>query len=199
MRYANRVFLLALLLVSTPAVSATDINFSFNDGSTVEFYGRTHVPGTVTGILHGLLDTGTSAPTSIEVTSAPAGIQFVNGDYTGNSYSTPGFTTLNGNVLAASYFFNFIDSANNSFQMRFSCTDPLNCGVDTGGLNLLFWNGGNTPIAGTGNQLGFSGVTYGPVSGAVPEPATWAMMLMGFAGMGLSMRRRRRVGVAQIA
>jgi hypothetical protein len=27
---------------------------------------------------------------------------------------------------------------------------------------------------------------------AVPEPATWAMMLIGFAGVGISMRRRRR-------
>lgn len=30
------------------------------------------------------------------------------------------------------------------------------------------------------------------VLGAVPEPTTWAMMLMGFAGVGYSMRRRRR-------
>ncbi len=28
--------------------------------------------------------------------------------------------------------------------------------------------------------------------GAVPEPATWAMMLIGFGGIGFSMRRRRR-------
>ena len=28
--------------------------------------------------------------------------------------------------------------------------------------------------------------------GAVPEPSTWAMMLLGFAGIGAAMRRRRR-------
>ena len=29
-------------------------------------------------------------------------------------------------------------------------------------------------------------------TGAVPEPATWGMMLIGFAGMGIALRRRRR-------
>jgi hypothetical protein len=28
--------------------------------------------------------------------------------------------------------------------------------------------------------------------GSVPEPATWAMMLLGFGGIGMAMRRRRR-------
>jgi len=31
---------------------------------------------------------------------------------------------------------------------------------------------------------------------AVPEPATWAMMLLGFAGLGGALRTRRRVGAA---
>jgi len=36
---------------------------------------------------------------------------------------------------------------------------------------------------------------------AVSEPATWALMLMGFGGMGLAMRRQRRFapGLAQVA
>ena len=35
--------------------------------------------------------------------------------------------------------------------------------------------------------------------GAVPEPATWAMMLLGFAGIGVSLRRRRKPALAQLA
>ena len=39
-----------------------------------------------------------------------------------------------------------------------------------------------------------SGRTYMPTA-AVPEPATWAMMLVGFGAVGASMRRRRKVAV----
>jgi hypothetical protein len=37
------------------------------------------------------------------------------------------------------------------------------------------------------------------VIGAVPEPATWALMLIGFAGIGMTLRRRRQTALAQIA
>lgn len=36
------------------------------------------------------------------------------------------------------------------------------------------------------------------VSG-VPEPASWALMLLGFCGVGIALRRRRMSGLAQIA
>jgi hypothetical protein len=49
-------------------------------------------------------------------------------------------------------------------------------------------------IAGDGFAL--DNVTFGGVAAAVPEPATWAMMLIGFAGLGFaSQARRRAVGV----
>ena len=38
----------------------------------------------------------------------------------------------------------------------------------------------------------------GMVSGGVPEPATWAMMIMGFGAIGGALRGRRRVRVAAI-
>ncbi len=41
-------------------------------------------------------------------------------------------------------------------------------------------------------QLFFSsGITNDPISGAVPEPSTWAMMLLGFAGVGFMAYRRK--------
>ena len=36
----------------------------------------------------------------------------------------------------------------------------------------------------------------GDIPGSVPEPATWAMMGMGFAGLGLVAYRRRRKALA---
>lgn len=37
------------------------------------------------------------------------------------------------------------------------------------------------------------------VAGAVPEPATWAMMLLGFGAIGFAMRRRQSQALAQLA
>jgi len=40
-------------------------------------------------------------------------------------------------------------------------------------------------------QIGDVNFSIAPVTGAVPEPATWALMLLGFGGIGLAMRRRQ--------
>jgi hypothetical protein len=44
--------------------------------------------------------------------------------------------------------------------------------------------------AGTYNT--FKQLRLGGFNGAVPEPATWMMMLLGFGGMGVALRRSRR-------
>jgi hypothetical protein len=47
-----------------------------------------------------------------------------------------------------------------------------------------------TDINGTNGNTGNVGAT---LTGGVPEPATWAMMLVGFGGMGALLRQRRRM------
>ena len=78
-------------------------------------------------------------------------------------------------------------------------TDP---GPETWALlsPILLANGTHT-INVMGTLTGANGAYSGTlnVSNAVPEPATWAMMLLGFGGMGFVMRRRRNPVLAQIA
>lgn len=60
------------------------------------------------------------------------------------------------------------------------------------------WSNGNVPGAGLNYGVGVTNGTdvldyQSPVSlTAVPEPATWAMMLVGFAAAGFTLRRRKR-------
>lgn len=85
------------------------------------------------------------------------------------------------------------------------CTTP---GVGSCGATETFAIN-NVPItAGAPNQISVSGLSRGNGSyggnatfmpAAVPEPATWAMMLLGFGAIGFSMRKRRRPTLAQIA
>jgi hypothetical protein len=53
----------------------------------------------------------------------------------------------------------------------------------------------------TGNNTNASGTLTGNVtiSSAVPEAASWAMMMVGFGAMGIMIRRRRRTALPQLA
>lgn len=43
------------------------------------------------------------------------------------------------------------------------------------------------------DQLYVRATLASPTSGAVPEPSTWAMLIMGFGALGVMMRRRRAI------
>jgi len=91
----------------------------------------------------------------------------------------------------------------------------VNGSVTSDGAGGAFFDFNNTPLNFTYNGGTFtlfvndlavsSGATNTPLNGvirataAVPEPATWGLMLLGFGGIGMAMRRRRRPVLAQIA
>ena len=63
------------------------------------------------------------------------------------------------------------------------------------------YNGGSFTFAVNDVSVSASGIAQilsGQIQ-AVPEPATWGMMLLGFAGIGMALRRRRSPALAQIA
>ena len=46
-------------------------------------------------------------------------------------------------------------------------------------------------FGGTANFIVYDDITFGSdIAGGVPEPSTWAIMLIGFFGLGAAMRRR---------
>jgi len=120
---------------------------------------------------------------------APVGLSLY-----GKSDSNAGLFALSGvspaalsgtwNVLDDSILIKYITvKAANSFALYELSGQGANSGVFTT-LGLLN-NGGNRPKV---SHISF----WQTAAPAVPEPATWAMMIFGFAGIGISMRRRNK-------
>jgi hypothetical protein len=156
--------------------------------------------------------TGTTAGSTFAITNVdnvgvPQTVDFRTTTDTGGAYTS---------------FFDFSNTDNGFYN--FSLITSTLGGTVT--LAQLLTGGGSTVLqtsTGSSNSLSLltgnltAGTTYrfsytsnfptggGTTSGnasfyvAVPEPATWALMLLGFGGMGMVLRRRRRPALAQIA
>ena len=94
--------------------------------------------------------------------------------YSGNS-ATP-FLTLFGNTLNAVPALGFNGDQSGALTNAYVTFTDLS-------FNKIV-------LASSGNSFEFDNISYGNV-GPVPEPSTWAMMLLGFAGLGFVYRRRR--------
>ena len=117
----------------------------------------------------------------------------------GIALAPSGFGEFGGDLLVGN--FSFAASEINAFDPitgAFIGSIPINPGVNNtpGGLwALTFGNGGN---GGDPNTLYFADGINGEANGlfgsisAVPEPSTWAMMILGFAGVGFMAYRRSR-------
>jgi hypothetical protein len=132
-----------------------------------------------------LVDFGfTTTPTLLNVTGTGMGFVLDPTNFPG------GFT-----VNACAFSGNNCDAADGQADL-FSGTFELTFAGGTSSATL----GGFVDRYASLSQLGGISGEGTPVGG-VPEPATWAMMLLGFGGIGMAMRRSRRgkPALAQIA
>lgn len=75
-------------------------------------------------------------------------------------------------------------SGENEFRFRNNVVANLGLNV----IEVEGASGGNAAFAGS--------ITFSDSPVAIPEPATWAMMILGMGAVGYTLRRRREVGLA---
>jgi hypothetical protein len=84
-------------------------------------------------------------------------------------------------------------------SLSFTLTDPNPLTT----ASFSFGTGGSGDALFTADILslnGLTGVVGGGIASAVPEPSTWAMMILGFAGIGfMAYRRRSRTAMLRVA
>jgi hypothetical protein len=114
-------------------------------------------------------------------------------DGASNATGTPGFLINFGGFNAGEAFqfaadFDLPGGANANYRSVLAGS-TLTAKFANGTTQSLTLNGFNA----TSNSYSFSGSDA--VSGAVPEPATWAMMILGMGAVGFAMRRRQKGNV----
>jgi hypothetical protein len=167
------------------SANAVTIDYSFTN--TVG-----NVAGTVTGQIDGLVDNATSAATAIYVDTYPAALSsyptpFNVLNWTGGAVGENSFTLSGGVVTQALFDIFGANGVNDQLYLNSDCS----CSFGTGHTNFLdIGSGDSLFVWNVGNLNAPDGLILG--NSAVPEPATWAMMLVGFAGLGTAMRSRRK-------
>jgi hypothetical protein len=143
----------------------------------------------------GALDTGTSNPTdTFDITAFnvalenDAGFNWIELSLVGTG--TVSFSLLDGNGTtftsdAAGDFIFDLTNGQNKFAFQ-----AIN-GQTIAGLSFDVANGGVSSVS----QIRIAQAA----ATAVPEPATWGMMLVGFGAIGFAMRRKRRPALMQLA
>ena len=196
---ALSVLAMAAILAVAPAHALT-VDFSFT-GVLVAPVNGFQVPigqGTVTGQIVGLVaDEANQTPTAIYVTSYPA---MVSNPFTNWPTPTTNILLYSGvgtGIYGAGTF--SVDAAGNLSAVDFSES------INTQQVSLfnftLYIAGDDFIIYNDGSDVGVSTdtATFTTLSSAVPEPSTWAMMILGFVGIGFMAYRRKSSKPALLA
>jgi hypothetical protein len=111
--------------------------------------------------------------------------------------STQGFTSaafrvVVGDGTATEATVTFLDTAGQKFTETFAIPSNgfFNAKATDGSQISSFSFAANGSIEDV-QQVRIGGLGTGPISASIPEPASWALMILGFGGLGLSLRARR--------
>ena len=154
------------------------------DSSTMVISGPTTVVDTTT---IGFTEAQLSSPTFLETvvfTNTLAGLYSI-----ALTTSSPqiDFTSAVLSGLGGPY--NLVEIDDDGTNEYWRLANPVQLGASQYTLSI---NGNNSGAGSLGGSI-----TISP--SAVPEPATWAMMLFGFGAVGFALRRRRTPVLAQVA
>jgi hypothetical protein len=202
--------------ISAATVASGDNTVSFGDctpGCTPTdqtayasslFSGAIPGPGYVTSVTL-FLNAYETAPMSLYLTTTPTGVGNLSSDFSDNrgtdfaffassivTQGTRGAVTFNG----AFYY----DPTRGDLLVE---TDNLRVLIDSAYSNNALaqrvYSFGDYSPTGTVNSPGYAYTArfeFGPLAAAVPEPATWAMLILGFGAIGGMMRRRSATAMA---
>ena len=203
----QRVFMMALIAAATAAVPALPAQAAPTLVGT--FSGNQCTGGGITTCYA----TGTTAGTGLLTQVGPNGTPVAGGspgilglDNTGTmtGFTDSLSTDANGHTILN---YSYTGSEMATYFGIFQGGSAVGCSGD-GCFNntyLLFYDpagftSGSFDLSALFNNAGVSHVDlFDHGGGTVPEPATWALMLLGFGGIGFAMRRGQRSSTPQIA
>jgi hypothetical protein len=194
-----------LFLAATTTANALTFSFSFTDDPAAYLSGRTHVGGTVTGLIFGLDDnTNNQIPSSFQITSdvSSLGIATNNLLIESNSlgvHGGSGFDVSGSIIVYADFAQNFnighevsLVDFRYDYQIRFNFT---NFTPDAIGSNALLTNVACCYTV-IGNASRFAGASYDVVQPVpvftIPLPPTAALFAGGLGALSLLRRWRKR-------
>lgn len=173
-------------------VAGTNVTFAFREDPAFISFGNVSVVDVTTGsasnlILNGNFASG-SGNNATNWTFANIYGATASGVVSSSCGGGLGTCWLDGSVQAYDAITQVISTTvGDDYRISFSLSD--NGGLTT--FSDLSTNGNTTSTGGNGIDV----LTYAqaglPIAGGVPEPSTWAMMILGFAGIGFMAYRRR--------
>lgn len=182
---ASAATLLDVTNLPVQSVMPQSFTFTATSASTkIDFQGY-QVPGSITLVNMFFAATGTTASTAnnlfgLHYTYTPSTCPSIFHAFEGSDVPAYGASNLNFEGACVGLYDSLAQTvsttAGASYTLSFSLS---NSAAGSNGLRIF--------------------ATDSTVTGAVPEPATWAMMLLGFAGIGVAMRRGRARMRARIA